>query len=475
MPKGRRKARYTINLDGGPCFINVLPNEIFAQIFFDIRTICLSDTAERGVPGWVVSITHTCSRWRILALNTRFLWTMVPRHISLAWQQGFVERSGNAPLELSLNLYAPDEPSSAMDQLQLHAALEMVRTTIRRMKILWLTFDTLDLYPDLSPVLALPAPMLRALQMNAVDDQGVELPFHLFLHDAPELISIDLENIFFTWPSLAFPSLRMLKINHTEPLDFDRSGMGTYHELLSLLGALPNLQLLELRGFVLSPPLDFDTLISSELASLPALRVLTLESFTQMAVLVLTHLNTPLIYRANLVLHTIPPYADGSLSSFINHLQTHHRAPLGLEIKITAQSLCFGLWMKPAENLMGYGSELPAPVNVEYSRPDAIPPLDFFLTSGGILIQAFDYKHLTALFIDTEAVGEIEGIDALDPNVALWISIFETAIAIVELGLRGAALPELCRALSLPAGRGHILNDGNPEPFLPSLQQPLSS
>ena len=187
----------------------------------------MSDEAPGGVPGWVICLTHTCSRWRAVALNHRPLWSMVSRHINLAWQQAFVDRSRNAPVELSMNLLAPDALPTSEIQRRTLIALDLVKNNLQRMKTLWLVFDSFDTYPDLTPILTSPAPMLRALQMNAVDEQEVELPLDLFQHNAPELISVDLSDIFFSWSCLAFPSLRMLKI--TQHLILDDSGFLPNH------------------------------------------------------------------------------------------------------------------------------------------------------------------------------------------------------------------------------------------------------
>ncbi|KZV74459.1 hypothetical protein PENSPDRAFT_749396 [Peniophora sp. CONT] len=454
----RKLPAYTRAPKDGRCLIDTLPNEILAAIFLLVRNVCVEDDAKYGVPGWAVSLTYTCSRWRALALNTQLLWTMVPRHISLAWQQTFVKRSGGAPLELSLHFsQAPEDPFPDFQRTAM--ACVMMRRNLSRTRTLWLLFDSLEVYPKWSDFLCIPAPELQTLKMDSADAQAIELPSNVFQGHAPKLTSINFDNIYFTWPSLAFPELILLKINHSAGLDPDREGgMGTFAELLSLLIALPKLRYLELHDLPHSA--SSSNTLPLETASLPQMEFLKLFGVTEAVLLLVQHLILP--STANVLLKVSPSVdrPGDSIPSLCRHLKSHSRTPVTMQMKLSLDELCFELGMEHETYLRGYGSLYPS-LAVEHERPETLSFPLFLIMISRLVIEGFTVTHLTSLHIESEALST--------HTTNFWPLLLRHARAVERLGLKGPALPELCIALSRFLEGGNVV-DGKQEPYLPSLQ-----
>ncbi|VDC06942.1 unnamed protein product [Peniophora sp. CBMAI 1063] len=447
--------------------VNDLPNELLAAVFVIVRDACIEDEAEHGVPGWAVSLTHTCSRWRAVALATQLLWTLVPRHISLTWQQVFIQRAGDAPLGLSLHF--PASANSLTTGVMIHrtaVACLMVQKNLRRMTALWLLFDSLDFYPaSWSQFLGVPAPELRAFRMDAVDAQAVELPRDLFQRHAPKLKSINLDNIYFTWPSLAFPELSMLEINHSDGLSGDRdSGMGTHPELLNLLAALPKLQWLELHGFHYSP--SPSNSFPSETVSLPQIKVVRLHAAGELVIRLLQNLRLPSSANIFLGLTSTPSLVAEHPESVVRYLKAYFHAPPSMTIKFAADEFCIQLMRVPTSFLRRYSALTSAPLTIEYKRPEFLYFRSFAHLAYTIVKDGLTFSHLTSLHVESALADE-------DP-LGTWTSILRYASALERLSLKGTAIPEICLALSAPIGEerteGERATEKEPCYLLPSLQ-----
>lgn len=458
----------------GNCYMNGLPSEILGKVFIHVRTICLSDEAERGVPAWVVSLTHTCSRWRAIALDSQLLWSRLPGHVSFEWQQAFIDRSGNASLELTLHLNPSDtHPRARMPRLT--TACDILRVHLRRTTLLWLTADisTLDSYPLqfahlLDEPLTQPAPELRSFRMHVVASPlAIDLPSDLFRHEAVNLTSIDLCNVLFKWSSLAFPGLVCLKIKRrgfSYSLDPDDSG--TFPEVLSLLSALPVLEQFELDDAI-CPAMEHDA-PRPEVVVLSKLKVLRLYARTELVMDLVTQLGLPETTMIHLTLPTLAHSVQTSMFSLLAYLNDNFHSPMAMEIELSRASLCFDLSMHPEDSLQGYGTLRAAPLTVDYRRPHNIP-LHFFVMMQIIIVQAFDFENLTALHIESEAIGAMTA--HCDKPASLWLAMLRSARAVEELSVKGSALPELCLALALPVEEEPVNVDREPEPFMPSLKR----
>ncbi|KZV68743.1 hypothetical protein PENSPDRAFT_686979 [Peniophora sp. CONT] len=86
--------------------VSLLPNEILLWIFKLVarEEWEASSYFRNGVPAWVLSIPHVCSRWRTLALGSSMLWTRVSPHFSLGCYEAHLERAGRAHLHPVISL-----------------------------------------------------------------------------------------------------------------------------------------------------------------------------------------------------------------------------------------------------------------------------------------------------------------------------------------------------------------------------------
>ncbi|KZV74460.1 hypothetical protein PENSPDRAFT_648091 [Peniophora sp. CONT] len=461
MPEGRKRSAYLIPPDHGSPIDN-LPNDILVDIFLFLRNACV-ESKEHAIPGWAIALTHTCSRWRVLATSTHLLWTKVPRHISFEWQQTFVERSGRAPLQLSLHFRASGD-SLPPDQMisRTSKACNIVRTNIWRMDALWLLFDSLDCYPNWSHLLDTPAPELRAFEMDAAAAQAAELPRNIFQRHAPKLESISLDNVYFTWTSLHFPELAMLVIDHSDGHSLDReSGMGTLDELLSLLAALPKLRWLELHDFLFSLPLPGSS--QPETISVVQLEFLKLYGICEIVMLLMQHLHLSPTTNIFLQLSVLPARVMESIMALVTFLASHFHTPSALAIKFVADEFCFNFYTEPQSYLEKYhGEHGLSPLTLEYQRPNSVDSQTFWLRiATHIVLDSLNLSQLTALHIESASL-DVDGVPA-------WQPVLLVTRALEDLGLKGPALPEICKGLSRLLEDGNLV-DGKPEPILPSLR-----
>ncbi|VDC06953.1 unnamed protein product [Peniophora sp. CBMAI 1063] len=465
ISSGRRVPPYIPPPPDDRCVIDGLPNELLVAIFISVRDVCIEDPTEHGAPGWVLCLTHTCSRWRSAALSAQLLWAVIPRTLCFQWQQTFVARSGRALLQLSLQFH--NTPFSSAEMISRTSTIcDTIHTNLWRMDALWLLFPYFKgAYPKWPRYLDAPAPELRAFSMEAENTQSVELPPHLFQHHAPKLESIILNNIYFAWTQLAFSSLAVLKIYHTMNFSHSRdNSRNTVAEILALLARLPQLRWLELQrprwSESLSPPSDPSRLGT---ISLPNLEVMKLYGLCEDIVPMMRYMDLP--HTASQLLQLSGLRNPMALCDL---MKSQCPAPVALAVKVSAEDFCLQFHFELPRYLRydsGPGSS--APFTLEHDQPASVRRSEtlWLRLATRIMFESFTFSQLTALYIDCASPR------ASAPGGALpFQAILCRTLALEELGLRGPALPEICKILSQPLERGQVV-EGKVHLILPSLRR----
>lgn len=253
-------------------------------------------------------VSHVCRFWRVTALSFASLWTTVdaaqPRLVGMA-----LARSRTAPLKVILRDRVCDARVAAtLESLQIRAQIAEHCGRI----------EELHVEPHFSYGLGLlksfrrPAPMLRSLTIDNVDDSAARQLPQMFSGVTPKLERLSLGGFVF-WPGNKFKNLTQVCL-HDQPKS-TRPGLRTF---LDFLAASPSLQQLSL---IDAGPTAYHTGSGTEIignsVSLDALRTLDIGNWPRAESIAtfLSHLTLPSSTRINIWGAPIFP--------------KHHRASLG--------------------------------------------------------------------------------------------------------------------------------------------------
>ncbi|KAG6839219.1 hypothetical protein C0991_004048 [Blastosporella zonata] len=147
-------------LDGGKCYVQILPDEVLVTIF-EIGSTSSDDSY------FPIIVSSVSSRWRQISLSAPSIWTSIHATVYDENTLLFFERSKSRPLDITIEFGNPPFSSRAHRDLSdaISANSFRIRAIIARSK-------TLDAFRDFAaPFNALPFPILTHLEIdsNATD------------------------------------------------------------------------------------------------------------------------------------------------------------------------------------------------------------------------------------------------------------------------------------------------------------------
>ncbi|KAI0060063.1 hypothetical protein BV25DRAFT_1917943 [Artomyces pyxidatus] len=218
-----------------------LPSDILSRIFFwTMKMTGPLNVASSKKPAWI-NITHTCQRWRQLALQDVALWKHIElEHVSLSWGTEMVQRSRLVPLSIKTGFSLSPAVRAVFQQ---SATVARVQTlVIDGQRGGQKAIDTILKKPSASTTL------LQSLSISHAFHKVLVLPARIFCNNTPNLRSLSLRGCFISWDSPLFANFTHLDIGARKRGDPVRKPMQlkTNIELSQLLARMPRLQTLAL-------------------------------------------------------------------------------------------------------------------------------------------------------------------------------------------------------------------------------------
>lgn len=222
----------------GRCLVNqLLPPELLAHIFLlgtaqydpleDEDEYDDDDDEDDEGPLFEVLVSHVCRLWRDIALNTPALWTRIDFDDEITpyeMSQVYLERSKNAPLDISIDVTKDMALDGAEQELRIHSEEldEMLGLVLPHVPH-WRAIDiSVSEYSVMHNALILmsqcpAAPMLEVLQLYHYEDPDEESEtfspavfkeqkFVLFCGNAPKLQHVALWGVHLNWAESRFLS-----------------------------------------------------------------------------------------------------------------------------------------------------------------------------------------------------------------------------------------------------------------------------
>ncbi|KAH9830587.1 uncharacterized protein C8Q71DRAFT_359250 [Rhodofomes roseus] len=140
--------------------ISTLPDEILAEIFFQLNLLYRNDELEwRTIHRYEwINVCQVCSHWRTVALSSSRLWSDITVTRSMSWMREVLARSQQAPLRVQ---FAMVNLADGMDQAARLFLEELARV---EEAVIGVTTDAFEVLNGLDR----PAPLLRFLTVKAV-------------------------------------------------------------------------------------------------------------------------------------------------------------------------------------------------------------------------------------------------------------------------------------------------------------------
>ncbi|KAH9857709.1 hypothetical protein C2E23DRAFT_892333 [Lenzites betulinus] len=239
-------------------FVNRLPPELLATIFFFVRT-----GSGRNSDVRLIRMTHVCAQWRAVALGAAGLW----KRVSLDNTKGieaFLQRSGALPVHLSVSL----------THHPVKATLRLIGSNMDRIRSLKVSVPgNLDTEFVTNRLKAFPAPMLEEM---SIEKTLIRVPYRHFLRRWESDVA----------ETQGTPALRTLKLNCV-PMFFIPKGpnalttiilsgfkIPSLPNLLKLLNHSPLLEHLSINGPFTGDPLDPGLFSSAKLLHLKTFQLM---------------------------------------------------------------------------------------------------------------------------------------------------------------------------------------------------------
>lgn len=278
--------------------------------------------------GWI-TVTHVCHRWRQVALSDPNLWGTIVFDLGVEWAEEMLARSKAALISYSRDLLFQPRVVSRRRSLDDEVTLRKHLSHVRR---LVLSGNPKSLAPAVR-ALTTPAPHLESLELlrNAhhFRESCITLPSDLFAHDAPKLRHLTLFGCAVPWDSPLFRDLTHLDIRIPPVVPFPRSApaaqsdllsIPTFDRLLSILEAMPSLQVLTLGNCLPRPE------STRRVVPLRHMSKLSLNGSLSEVVAVLERVSLP--SSASLSLHCSGHNPlDGLLDTLVSLLASYFRSP----------------------------------------------------------------------------------------------------------------------------------------------------
>ena len=195
--------------------------------------------------GWI-KVSHVCSHWRQVTLETPMLWAHVVFDLGYKWALQSVERARHAPLIINHSAFQsiyhlPNKPAMNMP-VELVSPSLMSHTVV-----LYLGGDNTAL-SDVVAALVSPVPILERINLAlSISDDLLHLPEGLFSHHAPNLREASFERLTIPWGSPVLRHLTSLSVTFSVVDTFKEPSISpSRDELLDALSGMPFLQHLSL-------------------------------------------------------------------------------------------------------------------------------------------------------------------------------------------------------------------------------------
>ena len=259
-----------------------LPNEVLAEIFFEVRDSLNDNTWMR--------VMSVCRVWRDVAISVPRLWSTIELDLDMPNEDELLgglklvlHRSKQAPLDVTVSTKARALPVHKI--LRLDTLAKHVHR-FRYVRIRTIHKESLD---QISTAFSAPAPQLKTLRLGRFGSTGQHGPIAfppMFSLDHPKLERL---HCWMLWPETVGRALKFVFLH--APMDKDQQ-----HQLALAVGRCPNLKQLTLRCVGLSPqisqstpiPLDGDIHLRLESPSPANMFYFSLSSTVSLAIDMLT-------------------------------------------------------------------------------------------------------------------------------------------------------------------------------------------
>lgn len=259
-----------------------LPNEVLAEIFFEVRDSMNDNTWMR--------VMSVCRVWRDVAISVPRLWSTIELDLDMPNEEELLgglklvlQRSKQAPLDVTVSTRAqalPVHKTHRLDTLAKHVH------RFRYVRIRTIHKESLD---QISAAFSAPAPQLKTLRLGRFGSTGDHGPITfppMFSLDHPKLERL---HCWMLWPETVGRTLRFIFLH--APMNEDHQ-----HQLALAIGRCSNLKQLTLRCVSMSPrisqptpiPLDGDIHLRLESPSPANMFYFSLSASVSLAIDMLT-------------------------------------------------------------------------------------------------------------------------------------------------------------------------------------------
>ncbi|KAF7375659.1 F-box domain-containing protein [Mycena sanguinolenta] len=275
----REKARIRARLDAYKYPVLTLPNEVTSEIFIHFLPIYPAIPPLVGLAS-PTCLTLVCHKWREVALTTPTLWRAIEfnddrgilyehiRRISDAW----IGRSGSCLLSINIAVDSPDFLKETLTK-----SLAEATTRWEHLQA-WIPKSSF-------PKIDSPMPLLRSLRLSSAifeDDDDLtfaEVPPHFCTTATPQLRTVVLFGTFSSKATLPWAQLTCLTLDHVG-----------VNRCVSILQQTPKLVQCTLHLYF-EPHMSLD--FHESPLSLPCLKSLTLDTFSQQVAMILNSFIVP--------------------------------------------------------------------------------------------------------------------------------------------------------------------------------------
>ncbi|KAL1713642.1 hypothetical protein EV715DRAFT_211248 [Schizophyllum commune] len=260
----RRLLNGTVRARNSLVPINQLPPEILGRIFHflrpffgDISSLYEPDESPNSA---LEKVAVVCHHWRIVAIGSPELWTIVDLHDDDAYVVKLLQRSGCLPLTLLCHSYK--------NIYEMNSFQEILERHMHRVGSLSLNTNDLHYFVEPAPSL------IRAVLMGWYYDDADEGTSSLFGGEAPLLRELTLKAYDLPWRACHFPSITHLRISQG-----NSQNPGFDDDFFTMLEVCHRLQLLVIifEGHY-EPNSDTGLTTDNRVISLPDLRTFYLSS-----------------------------------------------------------------------------------------------------------------------------------------------------------------------------------------------------
>jgi hypothetical protein len=418
--------------------ISRLPVEILVNIFLEVAfgaalsSIEFTTQAQPDVR--LLRLTHVCSYWRDLAIETPSLWTTPPfEYPQLA--ELYLPRSSNQPLNIIFhpNSLAPPSSRRAMANNVLTTALSSHWNNIRNITLRNLTPADAGILQALTSA----ALQLQTLIIE-LDDQAFERIYffeqQFLANHAPLLRTLSLKRCIVPVDWLPLASLVRLELEATENSE---DGVDLGH-ILAMLERTPALEHLSLKT-VLNPDSSTQNIsLPRGRVPLPRLRQLTFyEEEILTTLILLTQLRLPEGLHTCISaggVHPVPRQAWIEFFAFLKDYPSVSGSPPIRALRISADEYLMQIFDETDNPGRGF--------RFAVYLGDA-----WFSWTLLLALDRLPLDNLTHLTVGRRISGYEEGLDDDVPTIEAWLAVFSSLPALQTISIEHGVAFEFVVAL----------------------------